>query len=752
MFNMNFSIVVVFTTFVIGIGICQWKINDDYNPTANSNAIVYSADKNARFTVLTDHIIRMEYNKNHNFEDRASFKIINRYFKNVPKFNHTIDKNGMLIIQTAALTLTYSGSGTFGPNTLQITGYSSFAGLNFSYTPSGINISYDNSLSKNLYGTIRSLDNQGGAVSLNCIDIVDKKVHNESFHCEYAPFGQNGYALLDDSNTSMIDNNTNWISLPPNSINNNIQDFYFFGFGFDYKKALKQLSMISGVVPMIPRYMLGSLHCYNYDYNAKQLQEIIENYQTRQIPIDVEIIDMDWHTFGTWGAYTYNYNLIPYPNITQTWFKKIGVKTSANLHDQNGIATDEMYYNEAAKALGITNGQNISANFTDLNYMMVLEDIILAPISEPINETNNSYNHGFDFWWIDWQQGGKTGIYYSNINPTLLLNYVRTTDNVRKKYNKRGHVLSRYGGLGNQRYPHGFSGDVKHSWTSLAFQPYFTSTASNVAYGWSHDIRGNPQEYELNTRWIQWGVYSPMYRTHGPGGRSTPDIWVHQYNYFDIERDFVQQRQELLPYLYNLTYSLYINNIHLLRPMYYDFIAYPSGIEFNWIHNQYMFGDYMLISPVTNYSGDPNGFNLTLQTLWIPPNTYWYEKHSGSLFYYESVDINNNLQEGKVIQRWMDISEMPIYIKCTKNTIIPIQPFDSTQIMGKAGLKYYESLRFDIYVAPNYYSPNDNLYGENKLYEDDDIYEYPDYYNNNNNNTKKWKCKACTFSNHSWTD
>ncbi len=321
---------------VIGIVLCQWKINNDYNPIANEDAIIYSSDKNARFTILTDNIIRMEYNTNQKFENRASFKIINRYFKNVPKFNSTIDKNGTLIIETPVLRLTYSGTGKFGPN-LQVNGYSSFAGLNFSYNPSGINISYDNSISKNLFGTIRSLDGQGGAISLDCIDIVNVKVHDESLHCEYAPFGRNGYALLDDSNTSMVDNTTNWIALPPNSINKNIQDWYFFGFGFDYKKASKQLSMISGAVPMIPRYMLGSLHCYNYDYNGRQLQEIIEDYQTRQIPIDVEIIDMDWHRFGSWGSYTWNYNLVPYPNITQTWFKKLGVRTSGNLHDQNGL-------------------------------------------------------------------------------------------------------------------------------------------------------------------------------------------------------------------------------------------------------------------------------------------------------------------------------------------------------------------------------------------------------------------------------
>lgn len=106
-----------------------------------------------------------------------------------------------------------------------------------------------------------------------------------------------------------------------------------------------------------------------------------------------------------------------------------------------------------------------------------------------------------------------------------------------------------------------------------------------------------------------------------------------------------------------------------------------------------MFGDYMLIVPITNYSQNINGFNLTKATFWLPPNVY-----SGYLYYYESID---DLKEGKIIQRWFDISEMTIYIKCTSNTIIPIQPFNSNEIIGRAILYYTQLLL---------YTPNNNLY------------------------------------------
>ena len=106
---------------------------------------------------------------------------------------------------------------------------------------------------------------------------------------------------------------------------------------------------------------------------------------------------------------------------------------------------------------------------------------------------------GMDFWWIDWQQGENNhGVPGGKFNPTIWTDKMRCTNPKRqaiaagksKSETKRGMVLARFGGLGNHRYQVGFSGDVKHlSWSDLAYQPYFSATASNVAYGfWSHDI------------------------------------------------------------------------------------------------------------------------------------------------------------------------------------------------------------------------------------------------------------------------
>jgi len=95
---------------------------------------------------------------------------------------------------------------------------------------------------------------------------------------------------------------------------------------------------------------------------------------------------------------------------------------------------------------------------------------------------------GIDFFWLDWQQEGTTGL--AGLNPTFWLNYAHSTDMERR--GKRPLIYHRWGGLGNHRYQIGFSGDTISTWESLAFQPYFTATAANVGYGyWSHDIGGH---------------------------------------------------------------------------------------------------------------------------------------------------------------------------------------------------------------------------------------------------------------------
>jgi alpha-glucosidase (family GH31 glycosyl hydrolase) len=144
-----------------------------------------------------------------------------------------------------------------------------------------------------------------------------------------------------------------------------------------------------------------------------------------------------------------------------------------------------------------------------------------------------------------------------------------------RQNDKRKFIFSRWGGLGSHHYSIGFSGDTVVSWDSLKFQPYFTSTASNVLYGWwSHDIGGHcmgTEDRELYTRWLQFGVFSPIMRLH-----STKDPyldrrpWGHGAEVFEIAKRYMQLRHQLISYFYTHSYQATKTALSLIRPMYYQ--------------------------------------------------------------------------------------------------------------------------------------------------------------------------------------
>ena len=149
---------------------------------------------------------------------------------------------------------------------------------------------------------------------------------------------------------------------------------------------------------------------------------------------------------------------------------------------------------------------------------------------------------------MDWQQGNTSKV--EGLDPLWMLNHFHYLDNA--KDGKRPLIFSRYSGVGSHRYPIGFSGDTVMTWESLDFQPYFTANASNVGYGWwSHDIGGHMFGYrddELITRWVQFGVFSPIMRLHSTNciflGK---EPWNYGSEYEKSMSEFLRLRHKLIP-------------------------------------------------------------------------------------------------------------------------------------------------------------------------------------------------------------
>jgi len=355
-----------------------------------------------------------------------------------------------------------------------------------------------------------------------------------------------------------------------------------------------------------------------------------------------------------WTGFTWNKSVFPNPKKFLDYTNELDIKTCLNLHPASGIQPHEEIYPEFARAMGIDplTKKYIPFDIINKKYAQNYLDLVLHPMEEA----------GIDFWWLDWQQWSTTSI--KGVNPTFYLNYVHFSD-MERRNEKRALLYHRWGGLGNNRYQIGFSGDVHITWESLDFQPYFTSTASNVCYGyWSHDIGGHmagdqKRNPELYTRWIQWGVFSPILRTH-----STKDpiierrMWAYPLEYFYVMRDAVKLRYSLIPYIYTAAREAYDTGISIIRPMYYDYPKIEMAYE---IKNQYMFGNDMIVAPITHPLGvDENGNDnlFTTQKVWLPEGK-WIEWNSGSL-------ING----GKITERPFCLEDIPVYIKA--GSIIPM--------------------------------------------------------------------------------
>ena len=149
---------------------------------------------------------------------------------------------------------------------------------------------------------------------------------------------------------------------------------------------------------------------------------------------------------------------------------------------------------------------------------------------------------------------------------------------------------------GSHRYPVGFSGDTIITWDSLAFQPYFTSTASNIGYGmWSHDIGGHMRGFkddEMAGRWLQFGVFSPIMRLHSSNSEfNGKEPWRYRPEICSMMKEFLRLRHRLLPYLYTMNHRAYEEDIPLMLPMYYNWPEEEKAYQFP---NEYLFGSELI--------------------------------------------------------------------------------------------------------------------------------------------------------------
>ncbi len=550
---------------------------------------------NYRFTVLTSRLIRMEHSPDGVFVDAPTQFAVNRQFE-VPEFSVKETTTSVEII-TEHVRVVYDR----GP-----------------FTPSGLSVSMRNPVQSshrttwhygdedrglpgrpgNLGGTARTLDDVDGAIEL-------------------APgiLSANGFAVVDDS-SSLLLTDDKWVSQRPTGAG---QDLYFFGYGRHYEAALRDYFRLAGHTPLLPRYALGNWWSRFHQYSDTEYLSLMDRFKTEGIPFSVAVIDMDWHLvdidprFGSgWTGYSWNRALFPDPAEFLAALRERDLRVTLNVHPADGVRAHEEAYPLVAQDLGLDPATEEEIAF-DISSRPFVESY-LARLHHPHEAI------GVDFWWLDWQSGSYSAI--PGLDPLWVLNYVHFHDSGRD--GNRALTFSRYAGQGSHRYPIGFSGDTVTSWDSLAFQPEFTATASNVGYfWWSHDIGGHlggAKDNELATRWFQLGVFSPINRLHSTSSAfNSKEPWRFSPSAEEAMVRFLRLRHQLVPYLYTANWLAHAEGKAPLRPIYYENPYEPDAYN---VPNQYFFGEALMVAPITSKVDLKS--RLARVDAWLPPGI-WFD-------------------------------------------------------------------------------------------------------------------------------
>ena len=651
----------------------------------------------ARFQIITDGIIRMEYSDGNGFDDDRTMIAINRdQFYDDAKIIKNDD--GSFSAETDHFKLWYDGHSEFSDTTL----YALIKKTNKTWH-------FGDTNDRNMKGTLNTLDNVTGEIEL--------------------PDGllsRDGWSLLDDSGTPLLDD-TGWAK---DRDMKHRCDLYLFAYGHDYRKALNDFAKLSGNVEMPRKYFFGSWYSRWWAYTSDDFKDIVSQYRENGFPLDILVMDMDWHyedwqykegdpkpIFGYghcganlgWTGYTWNKRLIPDPDGLLKYMKENNVEVVLNDHPADGVRSNESCYDAFMKELNDSRyvddvdevpGRKAAVDGSDqriVNYRFNAgsKKYMKAFFDVPHNMIEDQ---GIAFWWVDWQQDyiypHVHGI--ERMKHLVWLNYLYYEHS--KRNGKRGMGFSRWAGYGDHRHPAYFSGDLTANWETLAFEIKMTISAGNVGcFWWSHDIGGFEDpvpggQSELFARWVQFGALSPALRLHSSNENGIDRRpWKWGKKYCDSMRKMFIMRSTLLPYIYSSAFISKVHTIPLLRGLY---LSDPEDDESYEHPTEYMFGDSLLVSPITEKGKDDN-FTVD-KKVWLPKGDEWYYWFDGSNRGNGYTDVS------------CTIDELPLFVKA--GSPIVMQP--ETQRMTKAHLT---DLKIIIFAGTK------DVSAKETLFEDDGI-------------------------------
>ncbi|MCR5118692.1 MAG: DUF5110 domain-containing protein [Lachnospiraceae bacterium] len=470
----------------------------------------------------------------------------------------------------------------------------------------------------------------------------------------------------------------------------NEMDFFFVG-GGDMNAAVRGFRKITGKAAMLPKWAFGYMQSQERYETQKEILEVAGEYRKRGIGLDCIVLDWISWPEGQWGQKSFDKTRFPDAD-----------EMTKKLHDENVHFMISIWPNMAESCDNVKEFKDKKLLLPKMNTYDALNPEARKLYWKQANE--GLFSHGIDAWWCDnsepicpeWMEMVRPE------NSKNYENYCRSVSNhLPAQYmnafglyhamgiyegqretapDKRVVNLTRSGYPGQQRYGTIlWSGDISASWDTMRKQiaaglnfcasgmPYWTIDIgaffvhNGVQWYWNGDYdKGaeDPAYCELFVRWYQWGAFLPVFRGHGTDVRR--ELWNFDRKeaaFYDALVSANRRRYELMPYIYSLAGLVHVRDGLMIKPLVYDFTGDKDVRD---IFDQYMFGDEMMVCPVTEpvYFGRDKKENIT-RSVYLPAGCDWYDLYT-----------DESYEGGQWIEAAAPLEKIPVFIKA--GSIIPM--------------------------------------------------------------------------------
>lgn len=552
---------------------------------ANENNVIKG--NKYRFTILSERLIRMEYNESGVFEDRPSELV---WFRDMPKVEYVVKQdNKMLEITTKYFRLTYRKERPFDSGKIN--------------QMKNLRVELLNS-DKIWYYNHPEVRNYG-APGMSLDDKTKLKLQKGLYSVD-------GFATIDDSSTNLFSENGSVEKRENTGI-----DLYLFMYLKDFALCLKDYFAITGSPALIPRYALGNWWSKNEKYNDLSLKELIDNFDDKNIPLSVIMLDNEWH-YNSYNdkfvdsGFTWNNEYFKSPANMIKYLHSKGIRLGLNINPLKGIYPYEEKFEQIKMNLQ-SEDSVIPFNVYDSKLIDVYLNVLIHPLD----------NIDVDFYWLDEESKEKQ-------KDMFYINHYHFYDMMRN-YKRRPMILARNTNVAAHRYPVLYSGKTIVSWDTLKMIPIHNMSATNIGVSfWSHDIGGyykGVEDNELYTRYVQLGVFSPILKFGSDEGEYYKrEPWRWGIKTYQIVKNYLNLRHRLIPYLYAEAYKYHKYGMPLIMPLYYKF---PEMYDDDNYKNEYYFGSEFFIAPITKKK--EYIMDRVIHRFFLPDGV-WYDFVTGKKF------------------------------------------------------------------------------------------------------------------------